>query len=270
VSDAVLAQGFIYRIDASRTPAVITGRIPVGPADGSLDLEGIAARLEGGFWLASEGLVQGRSNAVVRVDDAGAILETVQLPAALVASATGSGFEGVAVTGTAAGGDETVWVAIQRGWADDAAGLVKIGRYAVSTKAWTFASYPLDPVSSPNGGWVGLSEITALPGGTFAIVERDNQIGLNARIKRIYEIAPTPTSFVPHGQPLPLLTKKLLRDVQADLDARSVSLPDKLEGLGITPEGRVFLATDNDGVDENYGETLFFEVGRYTPRRGLR
>lgn len=270
VSDALFAQGFIYRIDASHPAALITARIPVGAADGSLDLEGIAARVEGGFWLASEGLVEGRANAIVRVDDAGAILETVQLPAELVAKATGSGFEGVAVTGTAARGDETVWVAIQREWADDAPGFVKIGRYAVSAKAWTFASYPLDAVTSPNGGWVGLSEISALPGGALAIIERDNQIGLNARIKRVYEIAGAASAFVPYGQPLPVLAKKLLRDVQADLAAHSISVPDKLEGLGITPEGRVFLATDNDGADENYGETLFFEVGRYSARRGLR
>ncbi len=38
-------------------------------------------------------------------------------------------------------------------------------------------------------------------------------------------------------------------------------MPDKLEGLGLTADGRIFLATDNDGVDENYGETLFFGLG---------
>ena len=46
-----------------------------------------------------------------------------------------------------------------------------------------------------------------------------------------------------------------------DLDERSVSVPDKLEGVAITADDRVFLATDNDGVDENYGETLFFSLG---------
>lgn len=55
--------------------------------------------------------------------------------------------------------------------------------------------------------------------------------------------------------------KTLLRDVLDDLDARSISLPDKLEGLGVTAGGELFLATDNDGVDENYGETLFFGLG---------
>ena len=37
--------------------------------------------------------------------------------------------------------------------------------------------------------------------------------------------------------------------------------PDKLEGLGVSKHGRVHLATDNDGVDENLGETLLFGLG---------
>lgn len=45
-----------------------------------------------------------------------------------------------------------------------------------------------------------------------------------------------------------------------DLDARSISVPDKLEGLAFTKDGRVWLGSDNDGVDENYGETLLFSL----------
>lgn len=44
-----------------------------------------------------------------------------------------------------------------------------------------------------------------------------------------------------------------MRDVLDDLDDASVSTPDKLEGLGVTADGRAFMVTDNDGVDENYG-----------------
>jgi hypothetical protein len=36
-----------------------------------------------------------------------------------------------------------------------------------------------------------------------------------------------------------------------------------LEGLGITSRGEIFLATDNDGVDENFGDSLFFSLGRH-------
>ena len=62
VSDSYLAQAYVYRIDVdARRPAVITERIPDRrrrrrrPGAGDFDLEGIAARREGGFWFASEG-----------------------------------------------------------------------------------------------------------------------------------------------------------------------------------------------------------------------
>jgi len=186
-----------------------------------------------------------------------------------VANATSSGLEGVAVTGTEDGGDEVVWTVVQREWADDPDDQVKIGRYEVATGTWTFAAYPLDPVESPAGGWVGLSEITVLPDGRVAIVERDNQLGQEARVKRIYAVDVAATAFVEHGQPLPVVTKTLLRDVLADLDAASISVPDKLEGLALTADGRVLMVTDNDGVDENYGETLFVDLGDATEALGL-
>jgi len=257
VSDSFLAQPYLYKIDVSSHPARIVERAEIGetetndPAqlDGEYDREGVAARPEGGFWLASEGRVSAgssRPNLIVRTDAGGVVDSAVELPAALTAGATNSGFEGVAVTGTMAGGDETVFVVIQREWEDDDAGEVKIGRYVVADDQWTFATYVKDPVESPAGGWVGLSEVTALPGGTLAIIERDNQLGLEARIKRIYEVDPASVTFVEHGQELPVIQKTLLRDILADLDDASISVPDKVEGLGITRDGRVFLSTDND------------------------
>lgn len=272
VSDSFLAQPFIYKIDVRRSPAVITKRIPVGLADtddqlqGEFDLEGIVARPEGGFWLASEGRTNAgssRPNLIVRAAGDGSVLQSIPLPASLVAKANSSGFEGVTVTGTEAGGDETVWVVLQREWADDAKGFVKIGRYDVAAGAWTFARYPLDAVESPNGGWVGLSEITILPDGrTAAIIERDNQLAGGARIKRIYgvDLLDPAVTWKPHGETLDTVSKSLLADVIGDLDAKSISVPDKLEGAGITKDGQVFLSTDNDGVDGNYGESLFFRL----------
>lgn len=272
VSDSFLAQAYVYRIDVSSKPAVIEERIPVGGVGvddqklGDFDLEGIAARAEGGFWLASEGRTGkgSRPNLLLRVDDEGALLDSVPLPAGLAAQATSSGLEGVTVTGTEAAGNETVWVVIQREWKDDPPGFVKIGRYDVAGEQWTFVLYPLDAVESPSGGWVGLSEITILPDGkTAAIVERDDRIGLDARIKRIYgvDLLDSAVEWKAHGELLDRVEKTLLRDAIGDLDERSISVPDKLEGLGITSDHRVFLATDNDGLDENYGETLFFDLG---------
>jgi hypothetical protein len=269
VSDSVLGQAYLYRLDVSRHPARIVRRIPVGGTDvadqrlGDYDLEGVAARGEGGFWLASEGRVDegsSRPNLLLRASRTGDVLDSVELPASLTAGATSSGFEGVAVTGTHAKGNEVVYVAVQREWADDAAGFTKIGRYDVASGKWTFASYPLDEVESPNGGWVGLSELTLLRDGRLAVVERDNQLGLEARIKRVYAIDPGDVTFAAHGSTLPVLAKTLLRDILPALDAASISVPDKVEGLGITRNGRAYVVTDNDGVDENYGETVFIPV----------
>ena len=275
VSDSYLAQAYVYAVDVERRRAVITDRLPIGgvgvtdQALGDYDLEGVAARPEGGFWLASEGRTNAgssRPNLLVRTDAAGRVVQSVRLPDSLVAGATSSGFEGVAVTGTAAGGDEAVYAVIQRGWADDPPRSVKLARYGVAGERWTFARYPLDAVESPAGGFVGLSEITLLPDGrTAAIVERDDRLAGEARVKRLYgvDLRDPAVTWRPHGEPLDTVAKRLLRDVLGDLDARSITVPDKLEGVGVSGGGRLFLATDNDGVDENYGETLFFSLGRW-------
>ncbi len=252
VSDSALAQAYLYRIDVGRRPARIERRIAVGgvgvadQATGDFDLEGVAARREGGFWLASEGRTNAgssRPNLLVRTDAAGRVVQSVPLPASLVAGATSSGFEGVAVTGTADARRRDRVGRVQREWADDAPGTVKLARYAVGSGRWTFARYPLDAVESPSGGWVGLSELALLARGKrVAIVERDDRIALDARVKRVYGVDPADPSVTwrEHGQPLDTVRKTLLRDVLVDLAARSISVPDKLEGLGVTTDGRVW------------------------------
>jgi hypothetical protein len=262
VSDSFLAQSYIYTIDASMVPAVITGRIPVGGPDGALDLEGIAAAPEGGFWLASEGRVtdNARPNAILKVASDGTIQQQIELPAGLVAGATNSGFEGIAVTDDGSGMTEYVYVVVQREWADDPAGEVKVGRYDIANDAWTFVRYPLD-APSPAGGWVGLSEITLLPDGGFAIIERDNQLGPNAAVKRLYRVELAGADFRPFGEPLVTVPKTLLRDLLGTLEAHSIWTPDKLEGLAVTAAGTAFAVTDNDGLDDALGQTLFLELG---------
>jgi Esterase-like activity of phytase len=269
VSDSVLGQAYLYELDVSDHPARILRRIPVGGVDvadqalGDYDLEGVFARPEGGFWVASEGRVADgtRPNQLVRLDEDGDVQLSVPLPAELVAHATSSGFEGVTATGSARRGDEAVWAVIQREWRDDDPGFVKLARYEVADQEWTFASYRLDPRESPSGGFVGLSEITLLPyGNKVAIVERDDRIDRDARIKRIYGVDLDDVETRPYGEELQIVDKFLLRDVLDELDENSISIPDKLEGVAVTRDRKVFLATDNDGVDENYGETLFFRI----------
>lgn len=292
VSDSILAQAYVYRIDPSVVPALIEERIAVGDPDGAYDFEGVAVRpdsIGGGFWFASEGRyvrqrvtedpdtfawVEARPNLLVKADASGAVMDEVPLPMELVdpagnlgvvgpdpdaPNATSSGFEGVALR--IEEGVEILYAVIQREWADDPSRLVKIARLDTGDGSWTFAYYPLGEPTSPNGGWVGLSEITLLPDGeTFAVVERDNQAGLEARIKRVYGVTLDPADFRPIGEELVVVEKTLLADLLDELDAASISVPDKLEGLGVE-DGRVHVATDNDGVDDNYGETIFLDLG---------
>jgi DNA-binding beta-propeller fold protein YncE len=270
VSDSFLAEAGIYTIDVSRTPATITERTVVTDPDGTvrhdLDLEGVAVAPEGGFWLASEGRTNadsGRQNLLVRVDDAGRVQQEVPLPADLLAAGwTSSGFEGLAVTPSGSGTTEFVYAVVQRGWASDPAGTVKIGRYEVATGEWTFVGYRLDAPESPLGGWVGLSELTLLPDGDFAVIERDDRSGSAARIKRVYTVDLAGADFTPFGQPLPVVPKTLAADLLDTLAEHSIWTPDKLEGLAVAADGDVYVVTDNDGLDDAVGQTVFVNLGR--------
>ncbi len=268
VSDSILAEAGIYRIDVSSEPAVITERLVVTDPDATvrrdLDLEGIAVAPEGGFWLASEGrnnADSGRPNLIVKVDANGVVESEVPLPPELLADGwTSSGFEGVAVTGEAT--TEYVYTVVQREWASDPANVVKIARYDVAAAEWAFVGYEKAAPESPLGGWVGLSELTLLPDGTFAVIERDNQLGTAARIKRIVGVDLANADFQPYttGVVLPTVPTTGLADVLDVLAANSVWTPDKLEGLGVTADGDVYLVTDNDGLDDAIGQTVFVEI----------
>ncbi len=266
VSDSILAEAGIHTIDVSSVPAVITRRVLVTDAAGAvrndLDLEGIAAAPEGGFWLASEGRVtagSSRPNVILKVDANGVVQSEVPLPAALVAGAGNDGLEGVAVTGV--GTTQYVYVAIQRPWAGDPAETVKIGRYEVATGAWTFVQYALDVMTLPAGAVIGLSEITPLPNGTFAIIERDGLAGTQAVQKKIYGVDLATADFQPFGSPLTTVPKVLLADVLDELQANTIYTPDKLEGLAVAADGEVYMVTDNDGLDSALGQTLFLGLG---------
>ena len=135
--------------------------------------------------------------------------------------------------------------------------------FADETGEWAFYYYPLDMPTSPNGGWVGLSEIVALGDDDFAVIERDNQSGPDARIKKIYEFSVA--GLVPQtqesGNSFPLLGKTLVRDLIPDLTADSGLMLEKVEGLMVTADGDAFIVTDNDGVDDSSGETQLINLG---------
>ena len=63
------------------------------------------------------------------------------------------------------------------------------------------------------------------------------------------------------GSGLPLLTKTLVRDLLPDLRATNGWVQEKVEGLTVGGNGRGYLVTDNDGVEDATGETVFADLG---------
>ncbi|GGN29439.1 hypothetical protein FHR83_007729 [Actinoplanes campanulatus] len=39
-------------------------------------------------------------------------------------------------------------------------------------------------------------------------------------------------------------------------------MQDKVEGLAVAGDGRTYTVTDNDGIDDATGETVFLDLGR--------
>ncbi|GLK86267.1 esterase-like activity of phytase family protein [Ancylobacter defluvii] len=264
VTDSFYAQGRILTIDATAKPARITAATVVTrdgqPAKG-LDLEGIAIRPEGGFWLASEGNPEKKENPtqnlLIRVNADGSIAEEIALPQALAAQATRYGFEGVAVTGT--GADETVWLGVQREWKDDPRGFVKLIAYKPATKGFGAVHYPLEKSEK---GWVGISELTAHKDGLI-VIERDNLVGPDAKLKKLYFVSlkdVVPAAIGSEAKP-PVLAKTEVKDLKPLLAAPKGYVLDKVESFAIDAAGNGFIVTDNDGIDGSSGETQFIPLG---------
>jgi sugar lactone lactonase YvrE len=264
ITDSFYSQGRILTIDATRKPAVISRAITVtrdGKPMADLDLEGIAVAPGGGFWLASEGNPEREKNptgsTLIRTDAEGVVQSVITLPDAIASQQTRFGFEGVAVTGS--GADETVWLAVQREWKDDPKGFARILSYRPATGQWGQVRYPLEPAGE---GWMGLSEITTVPGG-FVLIERDNLIGPDAKVKRLTRVSLAGVEPAPlDAAQVPVLSKTTLRDLMPDLLAPKGYVLDKVEGFAVDSAGMAFAVTDNDGIDGASGETLFLPLGK--------
>ncbi len=246
----------IFTIDASAHPARITAALNItrdGKPAKKLDLEGVAADGKGGFWLASEGNTKKEvPHAIYHVNAAGEIDQTLEFPAELLQHEIRFGAEGIALEG------DNLWIVMQRPWKDDGEQLVKLLKHNLKTGEWTAAHYPLDATEK---GWVGLSEIEIHNGKAY-ILERDNQIGANAAIKRLYSVALDKVETAALGQSLPVVSKTLVRDLMGDLKSINGYVTDKVEGFAIDQNGNGFFVTDNDGVDDSSGETLWVKMGR--------
>jgi hypothetical protein len=265
VTDSASNEARILTIDATRKPALITAAMTV-TKDGApaklLDLEGIALASDGGFWLASEGNPEREKDPtqslLVKVDASGKIVEEVALPGALIPSAIRFGYEGVTVTGSGAGAGETMWLAMQREWKDDQKGFAKLLAYKPASKEWGAVRYPLD---KPAKGWVGLSEITAHNGGLI-VIERDNQVGREAKVKKLTYVSLNGVTPGKIGGELPVVVKRDIRDLLPELVAPGGFVLDKVESFAIDAAGDAYFITDNDGVDDHSGETQFIRLGK--------
>ena len=256
VSDSFYAmQPTIFHIDVSRTPARIVDAIRVtreGQPAQLMDMEGIALDGEGGFWIASEG----RSDrlvphAIYHVGAGGAIEDHIPLPEQLLAVETRFGFEGITRV------DDMLYVAVQREWRDDPANHAKVLCYDLGTEEWSVIHYPL---TEPATGWVGLSEIVA-HGDHVYFVERDNQLDARAVTKMITRVPLSALDgMVALGETPAVLEPEPVIDLMPYLTSTGGYVLDKVEGLAIAADGTMWVSTDNDGVDDHSGETMFFPI----------
>ncbi len=288
IEDSFYGSNRIFKIDVSKVPATITSAMTIKDTNGvftavktygvtedktqfdatdldalinddktvNVDPEGIALAADGGFWVASEGSgtfndESGKRpvishNFIFKTDKEGIIEKVVTLPKAVSDVQLRFGFEGVAED------NGKLYVAFQRAWNSEAN--PRIGIYDIASQEWRFVFYPLDAPESQNGGWVGLSDITAMGNRQFLVLERDNQGGFDAVIKRLYQIdllSATEGSTV---------TKTLIRNLMDDLKKPNGMVYEKIEGSALMPNGDVYIINDNDGVDDNSGETQLIKI----------
>jgi hypothetical protein len=256
VSDSFYGmQPTIFHIDVSQTPARIVDAIRVtreGQPAQLTDMEGIALDGAGGFWVASEG----RSDriiphAIYHIGADGAIEDTIALPDELLAVEIRFGFEGITRVG------DMLYLAVQRPWRDDPANHSKVLGYNLETEEWSVIHYPL---TEPATGWVGLSEIVA-HGDHLYFVERDNQIGAAAVTKLITRVPLSAMEgMVGLGETPAVLAPETVVDLMPFLASTGGYVLDKVEGLAIAEDGTMWVSTDNDGVDDHSGETMFFAI----------
>ncbi|MCU0759654.1 MAG: esterase-like activity of phytase family protein [Steroidobacteraceae bacterium] len=285
VWDSYYSESRIFTIDAADSPARIVDFATLRGGRGNYDPEGIAIAPDGTYWIASEGnATDTRPNLLVQSDARGNVLQEVGLPAAILAcrkastrrGTLGSGFEGLAVLPGARGsGGYRLLVAQQRGWDyttpecealdDDAGGFNAVNEpnrsrlwiYDTATQAWDHVAWELAPKPA-DAAWVGLSEITAAPDGSYVVLERDNRTGTIAELKTLVRIEPRAWQ-----DGLVTSAEKSVHDFKPRLEATNGWITDKPEGVAILDDGRAFVVTDNDGVEDWSGETWFLELGPF-------
>lgn len=273
VDDSFYSKSRIFKIDVSVKPYKVVEATQIKDMNGllpeslvnaddmtvNLDLEGVEAMSDGTFWVVSEGsgTIGDESrpfespNLLLHVDSDGTIVKAVTFPEEYASKQVRFGLEGVAVKG------DMIVTTTQRAWTNETN--PRLGMYDTINDSWKFVYYPLDAPESQVGGWVGLSDIAAVGDDMkFLILERDNQGGPDAAIKRIYLVD---LADVEEGS---TISKTLVQDIIPDLkEATNGFVMEKVEGLAYDGE-YMWINNDNDGVDDNSGEQLLLKLGAFT------
>ncbi|MDQ8698156.1 esterase-like activity of phytase family protein [Hyphomicrobium sp. LHD-15] len=244
----------IVEIQLSPDSVKVVRQINVnGRGDDAIDPEGIVAKQDGGFWLASEGSAgNAPPNRLIEVDSAGQILRSISLPASLAPRMGRKGIEGVTLERTADNGH--LVVVFQAPLVGDPPEYTRIGVVDAANETWRFSFYPLDRTGS--GELTGLSEVLHLRDRTFAAIERDGKGGKRS-IKWIttFELAPE-AGAAPDETP-PLLVKRRALDLVQLFISSGRKVEKEVEGLALAVDGNIYAVTDND----NERATLLLRFG---------
>ena len=89
------------------------------------------------------------------------------------------------------------------------------------------------------------------------VLERDNSNGNFAELKTLVRFTLDATQDGKISS-----DEKRVHDFLPRLNSTNGWITDKPEGVAITKDGRTFVVTDNDGVEDWSGETSFFKLGR--------
>lgn len=278
VWDSFYSVSKIFTLSPFGRTARVTDELTIQGGSGNYDPEGIAMAPDGSYWIASEGNGSGsRRNRLLQVDTTGSVIAEIGLPEDIEAcrgatsntGTLGSGFEGVAVLGDDPDSYRLI-VAQQRGWDyttpecealdDDPDGVnegeptqTRLWIYEPALDTWSAVPWELEAVPE-NASWVGLSEVT-VAGDDLVVIERDNRTGDFATLKTLVKVSlEDARDGVTAGE-------KVVYDLIPDFLATDGLISDKPEGVAINRLGKVFVVSDNDGVDGWSGESWFFSPG---------
>ena len=235
----------IYQIKKVDQVFVVTKVIPLVNEDGTpargfaedpkrIDPEGVTLAPDGTLWMVDE-----YGPYIIRVSREGRILERTLPPSPFKERKHNQGFEGV----TFSPDGKTLFAALQ----SSPQGATNTNRTyiaAMDIESKTFRTFAYDltdpkSLDYPPGvkAAIGINALETIDDHTLLVIERDNQVGENARVKRIYLVD---LNGADNNTPV-------RKTLYADLYALGYRM-EKPEGLAIRDEKTVVVINDNDAV----------------------